>query len=204
MSNGTIRLSAAETDALLRRSALLWAKVTSLVQEGFSHDEAMQILFADIEAGLTEFGTAPSRVEGAAPVPLSEDLSQLVGNWKVTPPIDVVCGDWSLVADTLEFSFLGEGQERGALVFRDQSGASDRASGEVANLGASRFEFLGRLQSKDVRIRIRGRIADGKLDINFGVEFEGGPFGSRCQDEFRNRVLERRQPRTVPTPLPQP
>jgi hypothetical protein len=211
MPNGNPQPSGPEVEALVRRSALLAAKVTSLVDDGFSRDEAMQILFVDIEAGLTEFGTpAPTTGLGAPPVsaqppipsPPPLDLSTLIGNWNITPsPLREECRfpvagrEFLLDAVSVEIAFVGQGQSRIDLLFRDGNGNGTRAEGSLANTGGSRFVFLGQFDVSRVRLRLNGSVVDNALEVTFHFEYDGTPFdtsfGQYCRDGNYPRTLVR-------------
>ncbi len=216
MPNGNPQPTGPEVEALIRRSALLAAKVSSLEGNGFSRQEAMQILFADIQAGLTEFGTpaapigvgaSPAPIPSATPPPL--DLSTLVGTWNITPsPLVEECrpvlagiagNEFLLDAASVEIAFVGQGQSRIALVFRDASGGGLRAEGSVASTGGPRFDFLGEFDVSRVRLRANGQLTGNGLEVTFRFEYDGTPFdiprlpgfGSPCRDSSHPRTLVR-------------
>lgn len=166
-----------ELDALQRRAELLSAKVDSLEQNGFTRDEAMQIVFKDIEAGLTVFGTTATTTSAAGalgvggdlapapPEPPLVDLSVFVGTWQVTPsPLHEECQTpfadmiFQLRAETVEIAFTGADKSRMSFIFR--SGASSlRAEGTAAQPANKEIEFLGRFDTDDVKIKLTGRQA---------------------------------------------
>lgn len=195
-----------EVDALKRRSSLLATKVSSLEENRFSRDEAMAILFADIEAGLTEFGTptlASTQLGGSTTVPEPRfDMATLVGAWAINPSLEEAChaalrpsAAFSLNAVTLEVSLIDQGQTRGALIFRDDTGIATRATGTLTPVGGTAFEFLGTFDESQVRLRVSGTFNEGKLQATLRFEYRGTPldFGvfSPCRDSSHSRVLEK-------------
>jgi hypothetical protein len=206
MPNGT-QPSEPEVDALVKRSELLKVKVASLEASGFSHQEAMQILFMDIEAGLTEFGTPPitptqpgGPVTPTTPPPL--DLSTLVGSWNITPnPILEECSvfggnrQFKLQAGVVDISLLDEGQSRAAFLFLDAGAAAARASGTLTSVGGSDFEYLGLFESSGVRLRVTGKSDDGSLETTIRFQYDGTPFDvpiyGGCRDGSHPRTLVR-------------
>jgi hypothetical protein len=211
MPNGNGELTAPELDALLRRSALLAAKVKSLEDSGFSRQEAMQILFADIEAGLTEFGT-PSPAASGTPTSVTPprqavDLSTLIGTWTITPAVlkeQCHAGGvampgvptFDLEAATLEISPIGQGV-RYQLIFKDAAGAGTRADGQMSALGNTKFDFVGTFDQSGVRLRLQGNAVSGDLEVVFTFEYRGTPldinmpFFSACDDATYPRTLVR-------------
>ncbi len=210
MPNGNSQPSGLEVEALIRRSALLAAKVTSLEDNGFSRPEAMQILFADIETGLTEFGTpTPGLIGISAPQaqpPPSLDLSTLIGSWNITPAsLREVCtwgglnpNGFRLEATSLDISAQGQGN-RFDFVFRDAGGSGTRAEGQLSSIGGSRFDFVGVFEQSGVRLRTEGNVVNGDVEVTFTFEYKGTPLDfplgligiSPCSDSAYPRTLVR-------------
>ena len=79
-----------QNNVLTARAELLAAKKLALITAGFSEQEALQIVLADIEAGLTELGLATDpAIVSATGLVAQFDSSALVGTWSIDPSLDV-------------------------------------------------------------------------------------------------------------------
>ncbi|WP_353813755.1 hypothetical protein [Agromyces sp. SYSU T00266] len=191
-------LTQQELDALTRRAELLSAKVTALEQNGFSRQEAFQILFAEIQAGMNAFGTVAPATTAGSGAPIAEtppavpatpfDLSNLIGSWNITPtPLREDCfalqGGLSVgmklpstaSATAIDISFSGAGQSRLSMVFRGSDGSTARAEGSASSTGDVTFEFFGEFDVSRVRLKVEGTMNGTDQEVVIRFEYEGTP-----------------------------
>jgi hypothetical protein len=127
------------------------------------------------------------------------DLSTLVGSWQITPTsLNESCsafGDtFSLRASSVDLSFVGQGQSKLSLVFRDDNASGLRAEGQVVGRGGQKFEFLGQFDISRVNLLIQGTLVSGALEVTLYVQYSGTPFGVKpvgCEDSIIPRTLIR-------------
>jgi hypothetical protein len=182
-----------QKNVLTARAELLAAKKLALITAGFSGQEALQIVLADIEAGLTEIGLAtdPAIVSTTGLVP-QFDSSALVGAWSINPVLNVErtsvfapTGGLSLASTSVRLSLNTEGQDRMTVEFLRGNVLETVAEGTVVPEGEANFEFLGRLPATEV-FRITGSLDGDELEVNFHFRFRS-PFGQLGGNHRINR-----------------
>lgn len=188
-----------QNNVLTARAELLAAKKLALIAAGFSEQEALQIVLADIEAGLTELGLAtdPSIVNATGLVP-QFDSSALVGTWSIDPLLNVERVSLlhptefvRLASTSVRLSLNTEGPDRMTVEFLRGNVMEAVSEGMVFTEGEANFEFIGGLRGTE-RFRITGSHDGDELEVIFHFRFRSqNIFNSSPTNRQIQRVLTR-------------